>query len=144
MDEVEEEKKWSDQTALWQAKWHLQNWLDCIRTRKKPVADVEIGHRSITVCHLVNITRRVGRPLKWDPAKETFWATKRPTSWSNDRGGRGMNCRPSRSGKSATVFNVCGNKHRMATAIHYNTGKVFVLELMSHAEYSKNQWKDRL
>jgi mRNA interferase HigB len=47
------------------------------------------------------------------------------------------------SGKSATVFNVCGNKHRMATAIHYNTGKVFVLELMSHAEYSKNQWKDR-
>ena len=48
------------------------------------------------------------------------------------------------SGKSATVFNVCGNKHRMATAIHYNTGKIFVLELMSHAEYSKNQWKDRL
>jgi mRNA interferase HigB len=48
------------------------------------------------------------------------------------------------SGKSATVFNVCGSKHRMATAIHYNTGKVFVLELMTHAEYSKNQWKDRL
>ena len=48
VDEVEEEKKWSDQTALWQAKWHLQNWLDCIRTRKKPVADVEIGHRSIS------------------------------------------------------------------------------------------------
>jgi predicted dehydrogenase len=72
VDEVEEEKKWSDQTALWQAKWHLQNWLDCIKTRKKPVADVEIGHRSISVCHLVNITRRVGRPLKWDPVKETF------------------------------------------------------------------------
>jgi len=48
------------------------------------------------------------------------------------------------SGKSATVFNVGGNKHRMATAIHYNTGKVFVLELMTHAEYSKNQWKDWL
>ncbi len=72
VDEVEEEKKWSDQTALWQARWHLQNWLDCIKTRKKPVADVEIGHRSISVCHLVNITRRVGRPLKWDPVKETF------------------------------------------------------------------------
>jgi predicted dehydrogenase len=72
VDEAEEEKKWSDQTALWQARWHLQNWLDCIHSRKKPVADVEIGHRSISVCHLVNITRRVGRPLKWDPAKETF------------------------------------------------------------------------
>jgi len=72
VDEVEEEKKWSDQTALWQAKWHMQNWIDCIRTRQKPVADVEIGHRSISVAHLVNITRRVGRRLNWDPAKEQF------------------------------------------------------------------------
>jgi hypothetical protein len=72
VDEREEERKWSDQTALWQARWHMQNWLDCIRTRQKPVADVEIGHRSISVCHLANITRRVGRLLKWDPAKEQF------------------------------------------------------------------------
>ena len=72
VNEAEEEKKWSDQTALWQARWHLQNWLDCIRTRKRPVADVEIGHRSISVCHLVNITRQLGRRLKWDPAKELF------------------------------------------------------------------------
>ncbi len=72
VDAVAEEKKWSDQTALWQAKWHMQNWLDCIKTRNRPVADVEIGHRSITVCHLANIARRLGRPLKWDPAKETF------------------------------------------------------------------------
>ena len=72
VDAVEEEKKWSDQTALWQAKWHLQNWLNCIKTREKPVADVEIGHRSVSVCHLVNITRRIGRPLKWDPAAEQF------------------------------------------------------------------------
>ena len=72
VDEVEEERKWSDQTALWQAQWHMQNWLDCIRTRQQPVADVEIGHRSISVCHLANITRWVGRRLKWDPAKEQF------------------------------------------------------------------------
>jgi predicted dehydrogenase len=72
LDEAEEEKKWSDNTALWQAKWHMQNWLDCIRTRKLPVADVEIGHRSISMCHLVNITRQIGRRLQWDPAKEQF------------------------------------------------------------------------
>jgi hypothetical protein len=72
VDEVMEEKKWSDQTALWQARWHLQNWLECIRTRQKPAADVEIGHRSISVCHMVNITRWVGRRLKWDPVKEEF------------------------------------------------------------------------
>jgi hypothetical protein len=72
VDAVKEERKWSDQTALWQAKWHIQNWLECIRTREKPVADVEIGHRSVTICHLANITRRLGRALKWDPAAERF------------------------------------------------------------------------
>ena len=34
--------------------------------------DVEIGHRSATVCHLGNIARWTGRRLRWDPAKETF------------------------------------------------------------------------
>ena len=68
----EEERKWSDDLALWQAKWHLQNWIDCIRSRELPVADVEIGHRSISVCHLANITRAVGRTLRWDPNAESF------------------------------------------------------------------------
>jgi len=72
VDEAEEELKWSDQTAMWQAKWHLQNWLECIKSRELPNADVEIGHRSISVCHLANITRWIGQPLKWDPAKEQF------------------------------------------------------------------------
>jgi predicted dehydrogenase len=73
VDVAEEERKWSDKMALWQARWHLQNWLDCIRSRQLPVADVEIGHRSISVCHLANITRYVGRKLRWDPAAERFF-----------------------------------------------------------------------
>ena len=72
VDVAEEERKWSDELALWQARHHMQNWLDCMRTREKPVADVEIGHRSVTVCHLANIARAVGRPLRWDPAAERF------------------------------------------------------------------------
>jgi predicted dehydrogenase len=72
VDEANEEKKWSDQTALWQARWHLQNWLECIRTRQRPVSDVETAHRSVSVCHLANITRWAGRRLKWDPAEERF------------------------------------------------------------------------
>jgi predicted dehydrogenase len=51
---------------------HLANWFDCIRSREKPIADVEIGHRSATVCHLGNIARWVGRKLAWDPEKEVF------------------------------------------------------------------------
>lgn len=72
LDIAEEERKWSDELALWQARWHMQNWIDCIRTRQRPVADVEIGHRSISVCHLVNIARAVGQPLRWDPKQEEF------------------------------------------------------------------------
>jgi hypothetical protein len=64
--------KWRDEVALWQARFHLQNWLDCIKTREKPVADVEIGHRSISLCHLANITRELGRKLRWNPEKEQF------------------------------------------------------------------------
>ncbi|MBN1443418.1 MAG: Gfo/Idh/MocA family oxidoreductase [Planctomycetes bacterium] len=56
----------------WQAKFHIGNWLDCIRTRRRPVSDAEVGHRSITVCHLANIAREVGRKLRWDPAAERF------------------------------------------------------------------------
>jgi len=56
----------------WIARPHIQNWLDCIKTREKPNADVEIGHRSISVCHLANIVRRIGRKLHWDPEKEIF------------------------------------------------------------------------
>ena len=56
----------------WIARPHIQNWLDCVKTREKPNADVEIGHRSISVCHLANIAREVGRKLRWDPETETF------------------------------------------------------------------------
>jgi predicted dehydrogenase len=72
LDVTEEERKWSDDLALWQARWHLQNWLDCIKSRQLPVADVEIGHRSVSVCHLANIVRELQRPLRWDPAEESF------------------------------------------------------------------------
>ncbi len=51
---------------------HHDNWLDCIASRQRPICDVEIGHRSATVCHLGNIAMRLGRPLQWDPAKEQF------------------------------------------------------------------------
>ena len=51
---------------------HIQNWFDCIKSREKPISDVEIGHRSAIICHLGNIVRWIGRPLRWDPTTETF------------------------------------------------------------------------
>jgi len=51
---------------------HIGNWFDSIRSREKPIADVEIGHRSAILCHLGNIARWLGRKLRWDPETETF------------------------------------------------------------------------
>jgi predicted dehydrogenase len=56
----------------WMGASHLANWIDCIKTRKRPNADEETGHRSATVCHLINIAKQLGRRLHWDPAAERF------------------------------------------------------------------------
>jgi len=51
---------------------HMGNFFECVRTRKAPVAEAEIGHRSVSVCHLGAISTRLGRKLQWDPQKEQF------------------------------------------------------------------------
>lgn len=48
------------------------------------------------------------------------------------------------SGKTVTIFNIAGNNHRLITAIHYDTGNIFLLEILTHAEYSRNCWKKSL
>ena len=60
----------SDAVRLYVSKNHPQNWLECIASRKLPVADVEIGHRTATACHLANIAVRLGRKIQWDPVAE--------------------------------------------------------------------------
>jgi predicted dehydrogenase len=61
-----------DELHLRRSDDHRRNFLDCARSGVRPVADVEIGCRSVTVCHLANIAYQLGRPLKWDAAQETF------------------------------------------------------------------------
>lgn len=54
---------------------HIENWLECMRTRGRCTADIEYGQRSTTLCYLVNIAREVGRvgeTLHWDPVAERF------------------------------------------------------------------------
>ncbi len=55
---------------LYESRNHDSNWLDCIRTRKKTICEVEIGHRTATICHLNAIAERLGRPIEWDPVAE--------------------------------------------------------------------------
>jgi hypothetical protein len=51
----------------------MVNFLDSMRSRKLPNANFEVGHRSTTVCHLINICRELERPLRWDPGHERFF-----------------------------------------------------------------------
>ncbi len=52
---------------------HMENFIEGIRTNTPTVCPAEVGHRSVTVCHLANISLRLGgRELKWDPVKEEF------------------------------------------------------------------------
>ncbi len=49
---------------------HVNDFIECVRSRKEPVGDVEIGHRATLVAHLGNIAYRTGRKIRWDAAKE--------------------------------------------------------------------------
>jgi predicted dehydrogenase len=53
-----------------QLRLHVRNFLDCVRSRKEPNADLESGHQVATVCHLANISLRLGRRVRWDAARE--------------------------------------------------------------------------
>jgi predicted dehydrogenase len=61
-----------DEIHLYESNDHKQDFLNCIKLRQDPIAHVEIGHRSASICHLGNIAMLTGRKLKWDPDRESF------------------------------------------------------------------------
>ena len=60
---------------------HMGNFFDCVQSRKTPVSDVVSSHRTVSTCHLGNISMRLGRPLTWDPVKEEFINDKEANTW---------------------------------------------------------------
>jgi len=51
---------------------HMRDFLNCIKTRRKPVSHAEVAHRSMSTCHIINISMLLRRNLKWDPVREEF------------------------------------------------------------------------
>lgn len=67
------ERKISDQEErVYFSDNHYQDWVDAMRARTKPISDVEIGHRTASVCNITNIAYELQRPLLWDPVRERF------------------------------------------------------------------------
>jgi len=67
--------------SRWTYPEHHTDWLRSIRTRQRPICDVEIGCRSVTVAHVGNIALWLNRPLKWDPIKEEFPGDPEANRW---------------------------------------------------------------
>ncbi len=68
--EIKESKIGPGEIHLYKSDNHFRNFIDCVISRKQPVAPIEVAHRSITLAHLGNIAMRLGKNLKWDPKKE--------------------------------------------------------------------------
>jgi predicted dehydrogenase len=79
---------------LYESSEQHANWLDCVKSRKEPVAPVEVGHRSCTACLLHHIAMKVKRKIYWDPKTETI---------KNDKEATALLSRPRRKGYDFNV-----------------------------------------
>jgi Oxidoreductase family, C-terminal alpha/beta domain len=57
---------------LYESANHHGNWLECVRSRRQPIAPVEVAHRSCTACLIHHMAMKLKRKLHWDPVKERF------------------------------------------------------------------------
>jgi len=57
---------------LYESSDHHGNWLECVRSRRQPIAPVEVAHRSCSACLLHHVAMKTKRKLYWDPLRERF------------------------------------------------------------------------
>jgi predicted dehydrogenase len=79
--EIVKKPRSSKEVHLEKSPGHHRNWLDCIRSRKRPLADVEIGARSVAITILGNLAYWNRRPLRWDPVKWEFIGDSQANTW---------------------------------------------------------------
>ncbi|MCA9248745.1 MAG: Gfo/Idh/MocA family oxidoreductase [Planctomycetales bacterium] len=60
---------------------HMGNFFDCVASRETPISDFESQHRSATTCHLINLSIRLGRPLRWNAQSEQFVDDSAADAW---------------------------------------------------------------
>ena len=80
-DSIGKEPLGPNDVHLYESPGHHQDWLNCIRNRRRPICDVAVGASSVTVCHLGNIAWWLGRPLKWDPERREIVGDEIAARW---------------------------------------------------------------
>jgi hypothetical protein len=71
----------ANEVHLFQSPGHHRNWIDCIRSRERCLADVEIGARSVAICELLNLAYWKHHKMQWDPVKWQFVNDKEASTW---------------------------------------------------------------
>jgi len=72
---------------------HVANFFDCVKTKNTPISDVFSQHRSVSTCHLVNISIRLGRKLTWAPKQELFVGDDEANRWLKRKQRKGFEIR---------------------------------------------------
>jgi predicted dehydrogenase len=80
-ESILEEPLSEDDERLPESPGHQRDWVNCIRSRERPICDVEIGARSVTVCHLGNLAYWHHRSLRWDPKNWRFVDDEEANGW---------------------------------------------------------------
>ena len=83
LDAAEKEFLSEAKVRLYQSTDHKADFLTSIQTRQAPICDVEVGARTVSVCHLVNLAYYHGQPLKWNPKQEQFTGGTGKAEWLN-------------------------------------------------------------
>ncbi len=78
---LDQEPIGKDGVQLYKSVGHVRDWLDCIKTRRRPICDVAIGASSVTVCHLGNIASWCDRPIRWDPQQKMILNDSCASRW---------------------------------------------------------------
>ena len=70
-----------DEIHLYESTDHHGNWLECIRTRRQPIAPVEVAHRACSACLVHHMAMKADRKLYWDPIRERFKNDDEDNTW---------------------------------------------------------------
>ncbi|MFQ3226438.1 MAG: hypothetical protein ACI8Z5_002710, partial [Lentimonas sp.] len=68
---------------LYNSSNHQHDWIESIRSRKKPICPTSVGHRTGTICQLAGIAERLNRPIHWDPASEQIVGDAAAQRWQD-------------------------------------------------------------
>jgi predicted dehydrogenase len=81
VDELKENPLPADAWRAYPSTDHMANFFDCVKTRKQPCTPVQVEHRTVTACHLTNLSIRLGRKLAWDPEKQEITGDDEANAW---------------------------------------------------------------